>query len=372
MTSLLPASSDIYERAIEQSRLARWAELKAAVPAIRTGKRISPAPDVLPFLVFEDGLGMLTPFVGNIYELLDGRGRAWMRKRGTPLAITRGLAFLGLTAAIEPADHRRVWWNSVQLRFPVLPANDDPLLERIDGIIRLSKPFRSDFRRGVHQYDVGPAIGNTSRLNNSLLERESGVRLKADGPLWSFGRTTEIAHTLTEAEGMAIGNWLDIPEEGGLAWIDMDYPWVTADFAWADDPVTQRAKLMAAWFAPRSFYLRLKDAAGDVIGYRRCRSHRPVVQAVSGPYRFGNASYSPASNGQLVYIEAMTQFDDAGGVEARSVALVAGVSLATGVKPGKLWLAPEDVTAAIPFAETPVSLPLRTTVRERFKFLVRF
>ena len=372
MISLQPASGDIYGLAVEQSREQRWAALKAAVPAIRTGKRISPAPDVLPFLVFEDGLGMLTPFVGNIYELLDGRGRAWMRKRGTYECVMRGLAFLGLAAAIEPADYRRAWWNSAQLRFPNLPANDLPLLDRIEGITKLSLPFRSDFRRGVHQYDVGPAIGNASRLNGSMLERESGMRLRTDGPLWSFGRTTEIDYTLTEAEGTAIGNWLAVPDEGGIAWIDMDYPWVTADFAWADDPDTQRRKLMASWFAPRTFYVRLKDAQGEIIGYRRCRASRPVTQGVSGVYRFGNSYYRPATNGQQVYIEAMTQFADADDVQASSVALMSGVSLAAGVKPGKLWLEPTEVTAGIAFAETAISLPLRTTVRERFKFLVRF
>jgi hypothetical protein len=372
LISLQPDSADIFERVVEQSRDARWAALKAAVPAIRTGKRISPAPDVLPFLVFEDGLGMLTPFVSNIYELLDGRGRAWMRKRGTYEAVTRGLAFLNLTASIEPADYRRAWWNSAQLRFTALPGNDSPLLDRIEGITKLSLPYRSDFRRGVHQYDVGPAIGNSSRLNNSLLERESGTRLRAGGPLWSFGRTTEVDYTLTEAEGTAIGNWLDIPDEGGLAWIDMDYPWVTANFAWADDPDTQRRKLMAAWFAPRSFYIRLKDAGSEVIGYRRCRANRPVTQGVSGPYRFGNAYYRPASNGQQVYVEAISDFGDADGVEAKSVALMSGVTLAAGVKPGKLWLEPAEVIAGTAFCEKPISLPLRTTVRERIKFLVRF
>lgn len=372
MISLLPASSGIYELAVEKSREQRWTALRAAVPAIRTGKRISPAPDVLPFLVFEDGLGMLTPFVGNIYELLDGRGRAWMRKRGAYEAVSRGLALLGLTATTEPADYRRIWWNSAQLRFPTLPANDSPLLDRVEGITKLSLPYRSDFRRGVHQYDVGPAIGNASRLNGSLLERESGIRLKSDGPLWSFGRTTEIDYTLTESEGTAIGNWLAIPDEGGIAWIDMDYPWVTADFPWADDPEIQRRKLMASWFAPRTFYIRLKNAGGEVIGYRRCRASRPVTQGVSGVYRFGNGYYRPASNGQQVYIEAMTQFGDADGVAATSVALMSGVNLAAGVKPGKLWLDAAEVTAGTAFAETAISLPLRTTVRERFKFLVRF
>lgn len=368
--SILPPTSGHFERVLEASHAERWARMEAAVPAITTAKE-NPPPSFLPFLVWEYGLGMLTPYVSNVYEVIN-EGVRWLRLRGTYGGVRRGLAFLGVTATVEPAWHGRGWWNSCQLRFPSLPANDRPLLDRIEGITELSLPFRSDFRRGVHQYDVGPAIGNTSRLNRSLLERESGTRLRADGPLWSFGRTIEIDYTLTEAEGTAIGNWLDIPDEGGLAWIDMDYPWVTADFAWADDPDTQRRKLMAAWFAPRAFYLRLKDADGEMIGYRRCRANRPVTQAISGPYGFGNAAYRPASNGQQVYVEAMTQFGDADGVEAASAALMSGVTLAADVKPGKLWLAPAEVTAGTAFAETAISLPLRTTVRERFKFLVRF
>lgn len=346
--------------------------LDMGADAIRQAK-FNPPVSFLPFLVYEYGLGELTPFVPNLYSLVvDREGVNWQRVRGTPSAVYKGLGWLGYTATLEDAWYGRAYWNSTQLRFPSLPVRDVPDLERIEGIVRLSLPKRSQLRRGVHQYDVGPAIGNASRLNGSLLERESGTRLRVDGPLWSFGRTTEIDHTLTEAEGIAIGNWLDVPDEGGLAWIDMDYPWVTADFAWADDPMVQRAKLMAAWFASRTFYLCLNDAAGEVIGYRRCRANRPVVQTVSGPYRFGNSFYSPASSGQVVYIEAMTQFGDADGVEAASVALMSGVTLADGVKPGSLWLAPEDVTAGIPFVETPVSLPLRTTVRERLKFLMRF
>lgn len=370
MTSLLPASAEPFEIAIEETHTGRWENMRAAVPSITTAKE-NPPPSFLPFLVYEYGLGMLTPYVSNVYEVIN-EGVRWMRLRGTYAGIKKGLAFVGVTATAEPAWHGRVWWNSCQLRFPSLPASDSPLLERIEGITRLSLPFRSDLRRGVHQYDVGPAIGNASRLNGSLLERESGTRLQPDGTIWSFGRTTEVDYTLTEAEGTAIGNWLAIPDEGGIAWIDMDYPWVTADFAWADDPDTQRRKLMASWFAPRTFYVRLKDMQGEIIGYRRCRASRPVTQGVSGVYRFGNAYYRPASNGQQVYLEAMTQFGDADSVEASSAALMSGVTLAAGVKPGKLWLEPDDVASGIAFAETAISLPPRTTVRERFKFLVRF
>lgn len=315
---------------------------------------------------------MLTPYVGNIYELLDGRGRRWMQVRGTFSAIERGLALLGITATAEPAWHGRSWWNSGQLRFSALPANDTPLLDRIEGITRLSLPMRSDLRRGVFQYDVGPVIANTARLNASMLDRESGIRLKEGGTLWSFGRTREIEHTLTEAEGLAIGNWIEPPEDGGIPWTSMTYPWVTADFPWAASPDAQRRSLMAAWFGARTFYARLKDAAGSVIGYRRCKACRPVSVTVGGRYTVAGQSWSPSPSGQQVYIEAMTDLGDANGVEARSVALMSGVSLAAGVKPGRAWLQPDQVTAGIAFAETAIAIPLRTTVREQFKFLVRF
>lgn len=372
MNSLQPPNANIYERAVEQSRASRWAMLQAAVPAIRTGKRVSPAPDVLPFLVFEDGLGMLKSYVTNIYELLDGRGKAWMGKRGTYEAVARALAFLNLAGIVEPANPRRVWWNSAQVRFSSLPPVDRPLLAQIDGLMRLSLPMRSDFRRGVYGYDVGALRGNVSRLNRSMLERESGIRLNGAGPLWSFGRDTEVSHLLTQAEGVAIGNWIDVPADEGLAWITMNYPWVTANFPWGSSAADQRRSLMATWFASRTFYLRLTSASGQIIGYRRCRCARPVMQSASGVYRFQGSRYTPAPSGQRVYIEAMTGFNDADGVSTSSVALMSGVILAPGVKPGKLWLQPNEVTAGTAFVTHAISLPLRATVRERFKFLVRF
>lgn len=371
MTSLLPASSGLFEQAFESSLASRWDELRAAVPVIRTAKLVSPPPSFLPFLVYEYGLGELTPYVPNLYELINA-GVRWSRIRGTYAAVAMGLSFVGVTATVEPAWHGRVWWNSAQLRFPDLPANDDPLLERIEGITRLSFPMRSDLRRGVHQYDIGAIEGDGMRLDASHLERESGIQIRDGGTLWSFGRTMEIPITLTEAEGLAIGNWLEIPEEAGLLWVDMTYPWVTAEFRWADSPAIQRRALMAAWFAGRELYLRFADGAGGVIGYRRVRSCHPVALASDGQVSFAGQPYAVRSGGQIVYIEAMTDFADADGVEARSVALIAGASRAEGVPPGRLWLAPDELTGGATFAETAVNIPLRTTVRERFKFLVRF
>lgn len=213
MSTLLPASSEPFEFAIEESHAARWNSLGAAVPYITTSKE-NPPQSYLPFLVYEFGLGMLTPYVANLYDLLDGRGVQWLRVRGTYEAIERGLAFLGVSATMEPAWHGRVWWNSAQLRFDALPSNDSPLLGRVEGITRLSLPFRSDLRRGVFEYDIPPVEADGTLLDGSLIEEESGIRLIADGTIWSFGRTAEFDHTLSQAEGEAIGNWIDFPPAG--------------------------------------------------------------------------------------------------------------------------------------------------------------
>lgn len=368
--SLLPSSAEPFELAVEETHRGRWDSMNAAVPAITTAKE-NPPPSFLPFLVWEYGLGMLTPYVGNLYNLIN-EGVAWERVRGTYAGVRRGLAFINVTATVEPAWHGRVWWNSAQLRFPELPANDNPLLENIEGITRLSLPFRSDLRRGVFQYDVPAAEADGTALDEAHLEEESGIRLKAGGTLWSFGRTTEFDHLLTEEEGTLIGNWLEIPDEGGIPWVSMTYPWVTATFKWADNPEAQRRSLMAAWFEDREIFVAFRDADDEVIGYRRARACRPVTPIFGGVYSLAGQPYAPQSGGQRVYLEAMTDFEENFDVTATSIALIANANRASGVPAGRLWLAPSELSGGQAFAEKAVSIPLRKTVRERIKFIVRF
>lgn len=374
---LLPGNATKFERCISESTAPK-PELISAIDSIRRAKLLTRPPSFLPWLVEEYGLGELTPYLPNLYQLLDA-GIDWQRVRGTPRAIEMGLGWLGYTAALEEASTERRFWNSFQLRFPALPTNDTPDLERIEGIVTLSVPLRSKFRRGVHLYDVGPLEGDHSRLDGSMLDFESGVKVTAgtrlfpEGAIWSFGREVEFDHLLTQAEGEAIGNWLDpVGEAGALHWIAMTYPWVGATFPWAASPEVQRRALMAGWFAGRVVYLCLRDAAGVVIGYRRCRAVRPVNVKAEGAYLHGGNSYDPSPSGGRVYIEAMTQFDDADGVTAASVSLVINAAPAPGIKPGKKWLQADELVGGQAIAERPVSIPLRRTVRERVKFLVRF
>lgn len=365
--ALLPSNSTPWEKAVANA-LAPEQVVVDAIGAIRGTKLTSPPPSFLPFLIWEYGLSELTPYVPNLYDLIE-EGIEWQRVRGTHDAVQRGLGWLGYTAAIEEAPTFRRFWNAFQLRFNSLPENDAPDLERIEGVTTLSVPLRSNLRRGVHQYDVTAAELDHSRLDHCMLDFSSGIVATPKGTIWSFGRTHEIDHTLTEAEGLALGNWL-ADTGAGVGWDPVT--WADADFAWTDDPNYQRAVALAGWFEGKRLYIALKDTDDAVIGYRRARAVRPVSVNFEGVYAFGGSDYAPAENGTAVYIEALTQFDDADGVTAESISLIVEPDLAADVKPGKLWLEPSELSGGTEFAAHPTTIPLRKTVREQIKIMLRF
>lgn len=647
--SLLPRNGTAFLRAIEQAiaydpRLAPGIDL---IPNIK-GRRL---PDFLQFLLYEYGLIQLTPYVPGAYELLD-EGRVWQIERDTFAAVARGLGWVGYGAVIEEAPVRRAWWNSFQLRFPTLPATDTPDLDRIDRITSLSKPFRSDFRRGVFEYDAPALEADYGRADGVLAETESGVRLRTDGPLWSFGRTLTYGHTLTQEEGDALGHYLvptgeqtilidfltgeamigdvpvDLPEAfslsrasaktattlagavedfavdemaitdagllyeaagqnafayaegadglvfdasrngltaeivgtgttdgiawvdlrlfgdatertghyvafgpdlpatagdwtvsaylaivGGslagiegfslsgvdisalgatmtrvsasgtfaagailspgiqigyaigsavdltirigarqienratasslirtageaasratdigvvhlppglhyltvtfdddseqgfdglvgdftipaaslarprikkvqavqlegfesLRWVDVQFPWADANFPWVSPGGNARRIFLASWFDSREAYLVLKDADGAVIGYRRPRAIRQVNPAADGPYNFSGVPYAPSVTGEFVVIDTMTAAGDGAGREAASISLLFNATRLAGVPAGRLWLEPGQLSGGVEIAPLVHSIPLRATVRERIKLLLRF
>lgn len=385
MTSLLPGNSGLFEKSFEASLTARWTALSEGVDAIRYDK-LSPPVTMLAYAIWEFGLGELTPYMPNLYDLLR-EGIIWQRARGTRKAMDIGLGWIGYAADIHEAWHGRRWWNAYQLYFSDLPAPNT--LERIEGIARLSTAKRSQFRRGVHGYDVPACELDGSQPDGCLLDRESGVVATQAGIIWSFGRKAEVEHWLTETEGLSLGNWVptarepvafgfgdlaveQLRDDDALLWANITIPWSSATFLWATDAASQRQAQLAAWFAARPIHLVLRAATGGVIGYRRCRIVRAVTEAVGGPYSFRDVSYAPASGGRYVYIEAMTDFENADGVTAAAVSLLVGASAAEGIPPGRLWLQPGDLTGGVEIASNPVSLPLRATVREQITYLMRF
>lgn len=368
-TILPQKSATAFMRALEQAE-AIEPRVVAGVEQIRNikGQRLA---QFLPFLIYEYGLISLLPYVASQYTLLD-EGRAWQIERGTYASIARALGWIESPGILREAPVIRRWWNSYQVALDNLPPNDGVGLDRIAEALRLSAPMRSDFRRGTHGYDVPMMVLDRHKLDGAALDTDSGISVKPNGPRWSFGTTTALSHELTEAEGEAIGNWLDYPEAETLrTWEDMDFPWTSANFTWGESAAQARRVVLAGWFSGRTVYARFRAAGGAVIGYRRCRAVRQVAEAIGGPYTALGKSYRPSAAGREVYFEAMTGFGDAISQSAE-VALMVGAAPAASVKPGKQWLGPDELSGGHAIAVHNVSLELRATVRSRVKIMMRF
>ncbi|CDO48845.1 phage tail protein [Bartonella tribocorum] len=364
---LLPPNSSLFERCLADA-MAVDVQVKRALEDISRAKLITRPPSWLPFLIDEYGLQELTPYFSNLYDLID-QGLAWQRLRGSVAAIELGLQWLELSAHFTPAWSGRAWWNSFQLDFDQLPEQSS--LEAIEAIVDLSKSFRSDFRRGTYGYDVGAIEGDMSRLDDSMLDFESGVRLTARDTLFSFGRTTEINHTLTKQEGKLIGNWIDDFDEE-LSWNQIDYPWDLANFPWCSVKKHERDILMAEWFHGRTLYLVLRDSQDGVIGYRRCYAVAPVEQVLEGVYNHCGNRFNPSPTGTLLFLAARTDFHDVDGKQAAFVSILVHATPAENIAVGKLWLEPDELNGGVEILKTPINIPLRADVREQFKILLRF
>ncbi|WP_208442502.1 phage tail protein, partial [Bartonella raoultii] len=292
------------------------------------------------------------------------------RIRGSVAAIDMGLEWLGLSAHFTPAWSERAWWNSFQLEFDHLPEQSN--LEAIEAIVDLSKSLRSDFRRGVTGYDVQAAESNMSRLDNVLLDHESGTYLKTSKTLFSFGQDIEITHTLSKEEGNLIGNWIDeIDEE--LNWGEIYYPWGLANFPWCSVKKHERDILMAEWFQNRTLYLALRDENNTLIGYRRCNSVQPVEQDLEGIYSHSGKRFKPSQTGSMLYLAARTDFHDVvENKQAASVSILVYTTPAAQIPPGKLWCTADELNGGVEIIKTPINISLRADVRTQFKILLRF
>ncbi|WP_375618474.1 phage tail protein [Bartonella sp. AC134YNZD] len=367
VAQLLPQNSSLFERCLAEA-MAFSPQLKIALEEIPRAKFITRPPSWLPFLIDEYGLQELSPYFSNSYDLID-QGLGWQNIRGSVAAIEMGLSWLELSAHFLPAWTGRAWWNSFQLDFDQLPKRNT--LEAIEAITDLSKSLRSDFRRGVYGYDVQATEGNMSRLDDSLLDFESGIHITTGDTLFSFGRTTEINHVLTKEEGELIGNWIDDGDEE-LNWDQIDYPWDLANFPWCSVKKHERDMLMAEWFCNRTLYLVLRDTQNGVIGIRRCYAVAPVEQVLEGVYSHCGDQYQPSITGTALFLAARTDFHDVEDKQAAFVSLLVHGIPKQDVPIGKLWLEAHELEDGVEIIKTPINIPLRADVREQFKILLRF
>ncbi|MBB4042011.1 hypothetical protein GGR34_003696 [Microvirga flocculans] len=341
------------------------------VTAMRGIKIVNPPPSFLPFLVYEYGLGELTPYVPNLYELIE-EGIDWQRVRGTRAAVAKALGWLGYAAGIEEFSVSRQHWNYFQLALTSI-VEGDANLHRIEGVTGLSVPLRSVFWRAFAGYDVRAMEYGRGRWGSKLWGSYSGRRVAPGQAKWSFGRRTDIAHAMQPSELQALGVWI-APAGAALTW--GAFPWTSVPWTASGALARSVAMLEAtmALIAGKPAWAVFLNAAGEVIGYRRARARWPVAQAINGIYRVNSTRYAiKPEAATILYLEAMTGFGDGFGTTATEVGFILGSQPAAGSPAGALWLPPGGLAEPGPIvARRSITIPFQRTVRERICAVLRF
>jgi len=184
---LLPSSSTGLERDLSSSMDA-LPRLGAAAELIRDAKRENIPDSVVPFLLYEYGLGELLPYLSDPRTAIS-TGVLWQRLRGTPKSFSIALGWIGNDGTIEESEGNTINWSQFQLGLASAPVD----LSQTDSVVeigRLSSPVRSSlFRIYGGWYD-----GRRFQLDNHQLSGldtlcdHTGVYLKSEWPQLSFGR----------------------------------------------------------------------------------------------------------------------------------------------------------------------------------------
>lgn len=184
---LLPSSSTPLERDLSASMNA-LPRLKDSVELIRTAKRENIPDSVVPFLIYEYGLGELLPYLSDPRTAI-ATGVLWQRLRGTPQSFRIALGWINNDGIIEESEGGTSRWSQFQLGLDSAPVD----LSQTDSVVeigRLSSPVRSSlFRIYGGWYDGRRFNLDDHKLSGlDTLCDHTGVYLKSEWPQLSFGR----------------------------------------------------------------------------------------------------------------------------------------------------------------------------------------
>lgn len=169
----------------------RYGRLARRIIDVRYGETI-PA-DLLPWLLRDWGLEDAAAFVDD-WDRLYREGKRWQRQRGTWAALDTALAWLDQAGArieeIRPGSPR---WALYQIELPRAPDLLEPLVPNVVGLSKLSAGAKSVLTRIHAGFDKRAATPDFARLDDCLLDFDSGVVLRPEWPRLSFGRVEEAA-----------------------------------------------------------------------------------------------------------------------------------------------------------------------------------
>ncbi len=181
---LLPPNATPLERNLSRA-VSTLDRIARPVPIIRTAKRVNIPESVVPWLIFEYGLGELLPFITNQRRLV-AEGVLWQRIRGTPESIRIGLTWLDLDGYIEESERGTRRWAEFMIGLDAGVSADT--IDRIVGISRIASPVRSRLQRIFAVYDFRRFVLSDSLLSDGgILSDHSGTRPRPDWPQISFG-----------------------------------------------------------------------------------------------------------------------------------------------------------------------------------------
>ena len=108
---LLPNNSTKLERGIAHSS-DPIPPLGTILERIRDGKRVNIPDAVVDWLIYEYGLGEVTPYLTDPRQALR-EGVQWQRVRGTPAAVALGLGWIDFPAVVEESEAGTLRWAEI-------------------------------------------------------------------------------------------------------------------------------------------------------------------------------------------------------------------------------------------------------------------
>jgi P2-related tail formation protein len=184
---LLPPNATTLERDFSRvtSNLQR---VGPPVPLIRTAKRVDIPDSVVPWLIYEYGLGEVLPYLGNDQRLALRDGVLWQRIRGTPESVRVALSWIGIQGLIEEPEGGTTRWAEYMLGLSAATQGEE-IIDRIAAVARISSPVRSRLSRIYAVYDMRRAVYDQCAWDDgSIYDDHSGVRPRPDWPQISYGQ----------------------------------------------------------------------------------------------------------------------------------------------------------------------------------------
>ena len=182
---LLPPNATTLERDFSRST-SSLERTGAATPVVRTAKRVGIPDSVVPWLIYEYGLGELLDFIPDQRQAI-ADGVPWQRIRGTPQSLIDALDWIGLEGEIDESEGGTTRWAEYQIGLPA-PVQGLDVIRQIMAVAVLSQPQRSRLQRVFSVYDYRRFVLDDSLLSDgSPLSDHTGTRPIPGGPQISFG-----------------------------------------------------------------------------------------------------------------------------------------------------------------------------------------